>query len=46
MAKSSTAGSSSIAGAPLWKASERFCDARAVGVILSDLLQRLDGRIA
>jgi len=45
MPKRSTAGSSSIAGTPIWRQSERICDARAVGVILSDLLQRLDGRI-
>lgn len=45
MPKRSTAGSSAITGTPQWKPSERICDVRAVGAILSDLLQRLDDRI-
>jgi len=44
MLKNSTAGSSRIAGTPLWKPSDRICAARAVGDILNDLLQRLDNR--
>lgn len=46
MRKSSTGISSHIAGTPQWKQSERICAARAVGVILTDLLPRLADRIA
>ncbi len=42
----STVFSSSIVGTPQWKQSDRICAARAVGVILNDLLPRLADRIA
>lgn len=46
MPTNSTGGSSSIAGTPQWKQSDRICAARTVGAILSDLLPRLADRIA